>query len=277
MTLVGRKAAGSSVTLDILFYAKKQLRSSTKRKRRDACDSKTKGLPHIFVVAVALQGAPHAELKADRPSHHANDAATRFTNPWPQRIFLIWIRTEFAVRSCAGTRGALIGCGWKTPPIPNNVTELIGFKPPAWNNVNNEPKKFKATWLGHACFLFELPTSPGAARGPWILFDPVFSHRCGLISWLGPGRITPPACPVQQLPEVDGIVISHYHYNHLAIPAIKSVVFPTLHRPPHPHLHPTKERISLPVALSLLQQLPQPRLVAQPRRHRLAPRCNIDL
>ncbi|KIJ39621.1 hypothetical protein M422DRAFT_257689 [Sphaerobolus stellatus SS14] len=34
------------------------------------------------------------------------------------------------------------------------------------------------------------------------------------------------ACPVQQLPEVDAIVISHCHYAHLDIPTIKSVVFP---------------------------------------------------
>ncbi|KIJ50254.1 hypothetical protein M422DRAFT_245505 [Sphaerobolus stellatus SS14] len=110
---------------------------------------------------------------------------------------------------------------WKTPTVPTNVTELIGFKQPVWNNLNDEPEKLKATWLVHACFLFELITPPGTARGPWILFDPVFSHRCGPASWLGSGP-----CPVQQLPEVDAIVISHCHYDHLDIPTIKSVVFP---------------------------------------------------
>ncbi|KIJ50218.1 hypothetical protein M422DRAFT_245462 [Sphaerobolus stellatus SS14] len=115
---------------------------------------------------------------------------------------------------------------WKTPPVPTNVTEFIGFKPPAWNNLNDESEKLKATWLGHACLLVELLTPPGIARGPRILFDPVFSHRCGPTSCLGPSRITPPACPVQQLPEVDAIVISHCQYDHLDIPTIKSVVFP---------------------------------------------------
>ena len=41
----------------------------------------------------------------------------------------------------------------------------------------------------HACFLVEMPTPEGAARGPRILFDPVLSHRCSPISWLGPGRL----------------------------------------------------------------------------------------
>ncbi|KIJ50223.1 hypothetical protein M422DRAFT_159934, partial [Sphaerobolus stellatus SS14] len=78
----------------------------------------------------------------------------------------------------------------------------------------------------HACFLVELPTPPGAARRPRILFNPVFSHWCGPTSWLGPGRITPPGCPVQQLPEVDAIVISVRPQHTLDIPTIKSVVFP---------------------------------------------------
>ncbi|KIJ39558.1 hypothetical protein M422DRAFT_257608 [Sphaerobolus stellatus SS14] len=161
----------------------------------------------ISVVAVALQSAPHAELIAGRPSHDANDAAICFTNPWPSFRDARWTDWLRAIRS------------WKTPPVPTNVIELIRFKPPAWNDLNDEPEKAEGDVVG-------FPTPPGAARGPRILFDPVFSHQCGPTSRVGPGRITPPACPVQQLPEVDAIVISHCHYNHLDIPTIKSVVFP---------------------------------------------------
>ncbi|KIJ39591.1 hypothetical protein M422DRAFT_257651 [Sphaerobolus stellatus SS14] len=73
------------------------------------------------------------------------------------------------------------------------------------------PEKFKAMWLGHACFLVELPTPLAqlADRG-----------SC-------PGHIMLPACPIQQLPEVNAIVISHCHYHHLDIPTIKSVIFRT--------------------------------------------------
>ncbi|KIJ39572.1 hypothetical protein M422DRAFT_257623 [Sphaerobolus stellatus SS14] len=159
-----------------------------------------------------------ATFRAQSLPHHATDAATRFTNPpsFRDARWTDWLR---ALRS------------WKTPPVPANVTELIGFKQPVWNNLNDEPEKLKAT---HACFFVELPTLPGAARGPRIRFDPVFSHQCGPTSWLGPGRITPSACPVQQLPEVDAIVISHCHYDHLDIPTIKSVVFPSLSPLPSP-------------------------------------------
>ncbi|KIJ39613.1 hypothetical protein M422DRAFT_257680 [Sphaerobolus stellatus SS14] len=177
-------------------------------------------LPSIFKMSgisfatVAFRGAPHAELKAGRPSHHANDAAaTHLTNPWPsfRSLPLPALPNGNASSPSIGTDDDLIS-SWVAlgpPPIP---------------------EKFKATWLGHACFLVELPTPSGAARGPRILFNPVFSHRCGPTSCLGPGRIMPPACPVQQLPEVDAIVISHCHYDHLDIPTIKFVIFP----PPSP-------------------------------------------
>ena len=42
----------------------------------------------------------------------------------------------------------------------------------------------------HACYLVELPTPPGAARGVRIIFDPVFSNRCSPFQWLGPARYT---------------------------------------------------------------------------------------
>lgn len=42
----------------------------------------------------------------------------------------------------------------------------------------------------HACYLVELPTPPGAARGVRIIFDPVFSNRCSPFQWLGPARFT---------------------------------------------------------------------------------------
>ena len=42
----------------------------------------------------------------------------------------------------------------------------------------------------HACYLVELPAPPGAARGPRIIFDPVFAKRCSPSKLLGPARYT---------------------------------------------------------------------------------------
>ena len=83
----------------------------------------------------------------------------------------------------------------------------------------------KATWLGHACFLVEFPAPPAStpeagadigapARGPRVLFDPVFSQRCSPNQWVGPKRFTPPPMPLKELPHVDLVVLSHDHYDH---------------------------------------------------------------
>ena len=77
----------------------------------------------------------------------------------------------------------------------------------------------------HACYLVELPTPPGAARGVRVIFDPVFSNRCSPFQWLGPARYTgrdlsdlpisvslrtspDTPCKVEEIPTVDAIVLS---------------------------------------------------------------------
>ena len=49
-----------------------------------------------------------------------------------------------------------------------------------------------------------------------IITYTIFSDRCFAVQWCGPKRYRPPACTVQELPNViDAIVISHTHYDHL--------------------------------------------------------------
>jgi N-acyl-phosphatidylethanolamine-hydrolysing phospholipase D len=82
---------------------------------------------------------------------------------------------------------------WKLlmdPPIPDaNIESLVKFQAPTWGR-DAAKQELKATWLGHACFLVELPTPNGAERGPRILFDPVFSNRCSPSAYFGPARYT---------------------------------------------------------------------------------------
>jgi L-ascorbate metabolism protein UlaG (beta-lactamase superfamily) len=72
-----------------------------------------------------------------------------------------------------------------------------------------------AVWLGHATTLIHL-------EGKWILTDPVFSGRCG--PWLrvfthiqqfGPRRVAPLPIEIHELPEIDLILLSHAHFDHL--------------------------------------------------------------
>ena len=66
----------------------------------------------------------------------------------------------------------------------------------------------KITWIGHATFLIQV-------GGLNILTDPHFSERAVPMPLFGNSRGTPPGHTLDQLPEVDVVVISHNHYDHL--------------------------------------------------------------
>jgi N-acyl-phosphatidylethanolamine-hydrolysing phospholipase D len=65
-----------------------------------------------------------------------------------------------------------------------------------------------ATWIGHATVLVQ-------SGGLNILTDPIFSERASPVRFLGPRRAQPPGIPLEDLPPIDVVVISHNHYDHL--------------------------------------------------------------
>ncbi|MCF2530214.1 MBL fold metallo-hydrolase [Yinghuangia soli] len=65
-----------------------------------------------------------------------------------------------------------------------------------------------AIWYGHATTLVEI-------EGHRVLFDPVWSDRVSPSQLVGPRRLHPLPVPLTMLPEVDAVVISHDHYDHL--------------------------------------------------------------
>jgi len=64
-----------------------------------------------------------------------------------------------------------------------------------------------ATWIGHATFLLQTPTTN-------ILIDPVFSERVSPFSWIGPRRVHAPGVALAALPRIDLVLLSHDHYDH---------------------------------------------------------------
>ena len=66
----------------------------------------------------------------------------------------------------------------------------------------------RVTWLGHATFLIEID-------GKRILADPVWSNRVSPSSLVGPARFHPVPIAIDDLPRLDGVIISHDHFDHL--------------------------------------------------------------
>ncbi len=63
-------------------------------------------------------------------------------------------------------------------------------------------------WLGHSSVIVEF-------EGKRFIFDPVFSNRAFAFQWIGPKRFHPSPITVENLPHLDGVIISHDHMDHL--------------------------------------------------------------
>jgi L-ascorbate metabolism protein UlaG (beta-lactamase superfamily) len=64
------------------------------------------------------------------------------------------------------------------------------------------------TFINHATFLLQVD-------GLNILTDPIYSDRASPYQWVGPKRVHAPGIPLEQLPPIDLVLISHNHYDHL--------------------------------------------------------------
>src|SRR5688572_23412981 len=62
--------------------------------------------------------------------------------------------------------------------------------------------------LGHSSHLLKL-------RGKWWLIDPVFGPRASPLTWAGPRRFHQSPVRIEDIPQVEGLVLSHDHYDHL--------------------------------------------------------------
>lgn len=79
-----------------------------------------------------------------------------------------------------------------------------------------EAATLAACHIGHATILLRIGSTT-------VLTDPVFARRVGLglgILTAGPARLIEPAVPLDALPPVDVILVSHAHFDHLCRPSL---------------------------------------------------------
>ena len=78
------------------------------------------------------------------------------------------------------------------------------------NNLNND----YIAWIGHATFLIKLGNNT-------IITDPLFSKNTGPLIF-GPKRYVDPAINLNEIPKTDIFLLTHNHYDHLDVNAIRN-------------------------------------------------------
>ncbi|MEK8131615.1 MBL fold metallo-hydrolase [Paenibacillus filicis] len=78
-----------------------------------------------------------------------------------------------------------------------------------WLRTNREQTTI--TWIGHSTLLLQ-------TAGLNIVTDPVWASRMGFAK-----RLTEPGIAISELPEIDVILLSHGHYDHLHISSLRAM------------------------------------------------------
>jgi L-ascorbate metabolism protein UlaG (beta-lactamase superfamily) len=79
-----------------------------------------------------------------------------------------------------------------------------------------DPAAVHVVRLGHSSHLLKI-------RGRYWLIDPVFGQRASPFSFAGPKRFHPPPIALAELPPVEGLILSHDHYDHLDTETIEGL------------------------------------------------------
>jgi len=91
------------------------------------------------------------------------------------------------------------------------------LKPETGRLVPGQGEDLRVTWLGHSSVLLEVD-------GALFLTDPVFGPRAAPVRWAGPKRFHAAPVPVEKLPPLDAVIISHDHYDHLDYPTVQKLM-----------------------------------------------------
>jgi glyoxylase-like metal-dependent hydrolase (beta-lactamase superfamily II) len=130
------------------------------------------------------------------PLKPAERNGVHYENPVPTSIgglsLMFKIGPRFFLESAARSP--------KIPPGP--------FKTDPGAYLTGPTTGLRVTWFGHSSLLVEVD-------GVRILIDPVWDERAAPTSWVGPKRFFPPTLPIEALPRIDAVLISHDHFDHL--------------------------------------------------------------
>jgi L-ascorbate metabolism protein UlaG (beta-lactamase superfamily) len=105
-------------------------------------------------------------------------------------------------------RGFLDALRWKLSSRPEPSAEFISDVEQSTPPRCLESNGLRITLVNHSTVLIQ-------QRASNILTDPIWSERASPVSWLGPKRRRKPGVQMHDLPNIDAVLISHNHYDHL--------------------------------------------------------------
>lgn len=102
----------------------------------------------------------------------------------------------------------------KVDTVPTEPIPLRPLDRPALDKLDNASNHIVR--LGHSSHLLKL-------RGNYWLIDPVFGARASPVSWAGPLRFHPSPLALDEVPPIEGLILSHDHYDHLDATTIEAL------------------------------------------------------
>ena len=140
-------------------------------------------------------------VMAERPYHHLSDGTFRNPEGSPKRDPNIkWSYKIF------NEERKKIKINFPKDHVVQRNKVLKDLK----DNINND----YVAWIGHATFLIKLGNIT-------IITDPLFSKNTGPLIF-GPKRYVDPAINLSEVPKTDVFLLTHNHYDHLDINAVRN-------------------------------------------------------
>lgn len=102
---------------------------------------------------------------------------------------------------------------WLTTPQAKWPEQVVNTGKPVLNH-NLTSHQLAVTFINHASFLLQI-------GGLNILTDPVWSKRVSPFKFVGPKRVREPGISFYDLPNIDLVIISHNHYDHLDLSTLR--------------------------------------------------------
>jgi L-ascorbate metabolism protein UlaG (beta-lactamase superfamily) len=133
-----------------------------------------------------------------------------------------WNRRTFVATSVVGGLGLTTAGPWGFNFLMDRVEEIGKTVPAAPHKpvpATWSDNAVTLAWLGHATVLINF-------YGVRLITDPTLYSRIGvdlMVGSLGPLRLTQCALTADEVPELDLVLVSHAHFDHLDTPSLASV------------------------------------------------------